>query len=195
MLCKIASPWSDCFSTFSPGRKVSRTQKPPAWYVKNQRDAQAVIDGAVAPRVRYWILHNKARTTNVDRGDYVCDFPGCGKSYTTKGGFSHHKLISDKVGTYRQALIVRCVLGLSNVRCGLPDIRIMTMFWPGRLSALFVMGIGQVSRVFVFTSRQIIALKQRISLQCAIYAIYASIRVYRVRCMHHFTYHLKRDHL
>ena len=86
-------------------RKVPRKQKPPAWYVKRQKDAQAIIDGTVAPRVRtkYWNLRNISRSSQVGGGDFVCDFPGCGKCYTSKGGLSHHKLISHKVGTYRQA--------------------------------------------------------------------------------------------
>ena len=64
-----------------------------------------IIDGTVAPRVRtkYWNLRNISRSSQVGGGDFVCDFPGCGKCYTSKGGLSHHKLISHKVGTYRQA--------------------------------------------------------------------------------------------
>lgn len=85
-------------------RRVSRKQRPPAWYVKRQADAKAILDGTAPPRVRtkYWNLRNISRTTDVEDGEFECDFPGCGRRYTTKGGLSHHKLISHKVGTYRQ---------------------------------------------------------------------------------------------
>ena len=77
-------------------RRVSRNKRPPAWYVKKQDDAKAILDGAVPPRVRtkYWNLRNVPKTTDVSDGDYVCDFPGCGRRYTTKGGLSHHKSIN-----------------------------------------------------------------------------------------------------
>ncbi|CAE7297040.1 unnamed protein product, partial [Symbiodinium sp. CCMP2456] len=83
-------------------RRVSRKMCPPAWYVKKQDDAKAILDGARV-RTKYWNLRNVPKTTDVSDGDYACDFPGCGRRYTTKGGLSHHKLITHKVGTFRQA--------------------------------------------------------------------------------------------
>ena len=84
-------------------RRVSRKMRPPAWYVKKQDDAKAILDGTPRVRTKYWNLRNVPKTTDVSDGDYVCDFPGCGRRYTTKGGLSHHKLITHKVGTFRQA--------------------------------------------------------------------------------------------
>ena len=148
-------------------RKIPRKQKPPAWYVKRQ-GCSGDYRWSVAPRVRtkYWNLRNISRSSQVGGGDFVCDFPGCGKSYTSKGGLSHHKLISHKEPTDRRALTVRYVLGLLSVRCGLLDTQILTMFWPGRLSVLFVRVTGQVSRVSASTLRRITDSRKRIFLQC-----------------------------
>ena len=63
-------------------------------------------------------------------------------------------------------MTVRYVLGLLSVRCGLLGTQILTMFWPGRLSVLFVRVIGQVSRVSASTLRLIIDSRKKIFLQC-----------------------------
>ena len=69
-------------------RRVSRKRKPPAWYVFKQEEAKAELDANAPRRVRtkYRNLRNVDRSRTNPEGQFVCDFPGCNKRYTTKGG-------------------------------------------------------------------------------------------------------------